>query len=130
LLNCQHFAYGASAWEVLARPVSADPVDQISKGFQALGPRIAYPELASFAPSGTAAPRNDLDIAGADARSALDIVWMTDVQTMEIVIDHSGSMSLEDKLVNAQTAAKLLVDQAVLGQSRIGVTQFDDTVQS
>jgi subtilisin-like proprotein convertase family protein len=130
LLNCQHYAYQASAWEVLARAVSADPTDQISKGFQTLGPRIFYPELATVAPSGTATPRNDLDAAGSSARSALDIVWMGDGQTVEIVIDHSGSMGADNKLQNALTAAQLLVDQAVLGQTRIGVTQFDSAAQS
>jgi subtilisin-like proprotein convertase family protein len=130
LLNCQHFAYGASAWEVLARAVSGDPTDATSKGFQTLGPRIAYPELAIVAPSGTATPRIDLSLAGASPRSALDIVWMQGGQTMEIVIDHSGSMGVENKLANALTAARLLVDQAILGQSRIGVTQFDSTAQS
>jgi len=128
ILNKQHRAYGASAWQVLARPVSADPVDHVSKLFQTLGPRVAYPELALVAPAGTAVPR--IDLPATAARSALDIVWMRERQNLEIVIDRSGSMSAENRLAQAKTAAKLLLDQSVLGQTRIGVTAFDSAVTS
>ncbi|MCZ7619585.1 MAG: VWA domain-containing protein [Myxococcota bacterium] len=46
--------------------------------------------------------------------------------TFEIVIDKSGSMS-GDKIANARTAAKLLVDLAQEGATKIGVIAFDSS---
>lgn len=127
LTNWQHYAYGASAWEVLARPVSLDPADSSSRQWQVLGPRVYYAELAGAAPAGTGTPR--IDLPSGAARAALNILWMSDRQNVEIVIDRSGSM-YGTKLTQAKAAAKLLVDQATLGQARFGVTAFDNTIMN
>jgi len=127
LFNRQHRAFGASCWEVLARPVADDPTDQYSRSNQGLGPRIYYPELASAAPSGTNVPV--INLPSNDARSALNIIWMVDNLTMEIVIDNSGSMD-GTPVEQAKTAAQLLVDQVTLGSARVGVTVFNSTVTS
>jgi calcium-activated chloride channel regulator 3/4 len=122
--NKQHRTYGASAWEVLARPTSSDPTDSVSLGFRSLGTRNYYPELTAVAPTGT--PR--IDLPNSAARANLNITWMTDRVTTEIVIDKSGSMLDSNKIAQARTAAKLLVDAAELGKTRIGVTAFDNSV--
>lgn len=124
----QHRAYGASGWEVLARPTSSDPSDSASRTIRTLGQRNYYPELASVAPSGS--PRADLTLPGSTARSQLNIIWMTDRLTTEIVIDQSGSMADESKIASARSAAKFLVDVAELGKTRIGVTAFDSSVRN
>ena len=120
-LTKQHDAYGDGGWPVLSRATGDDPSDEDSKRFRTLGPRRYYPELASHAPAVGETPR--IDLPSATARSVLDIIWATDTQNIEIVIDRSGSMD-GTPMSQALTAAKLLVDRAVLGQTRIGVTAF------
>lgn len=121
--TAQHRVYGASAWPTLVRPVADDPRD----GQRSATPqRLLHSELAAVAPGAGSAPAINLP---GDARSDLKIVWVEDV-IYQIVIDHSGSMDSEDKLANAKTAAKLLVDLAELEASVIGVIQFDDSVST
>ena len=122
LHNRQHDVHGASAWETLARPTSQDirTAAQLS-----LGKRIHYPEVAAAAPAANTTPR--IDLPGA-ARSVLNIIWMNDQDVFEIVIDHSGSMSDQNKMEQAKAAAKLLINLLPLGKARVGVIVFDDTV--
>lgn len=123
--TCQFFAHGAGAWPTLARTPEEDPRDGTSMKFQTLGPRIYYPELALVAPTGTT--RRRLDLPSPMARASLEVLWMTSRTVLEIVLDRSGSMA-GPKLAKAKAAAKLLVDQAVLGETSIGLTVFDHTV--
>lgn len=122
LHNRQHDEHGASAWETLARPLSQDihTAAQLS-----LGKRIFYPEVAAAAPAANTTPR--IDLPGM-ARSVLNIIWMNDQDVFEIVIDHSGSMSDQNKMEQAKAAAKLLINLLPLGKARVGVVIFDDTV--
>jgi len=123
--TCQYFAYSDGAWPVLARTPDEDPRDGTSMKFQTLGPRIFYPELALVAPGGTT--RRRLDLPSPMARASLKIVWMASRTVLDIVLDRSGSMA-GPKLAKAKAAAKLLVDQAVVGETSIGLTVFDHTV--
>jgi len=120
--TAQHRVYDASCWETLARSPAFDPRDGQRLS---LPQRIHYPELASVAPRRGQAPRIDLP---GTARSHLEIVWVGGEVTYQIVLDHSGSMDLETRMVNAKTAAKMLVDLAPVGDTTIGVISFDDTV--
>lgn len=117
LFNRQHRIHGASAWETLVRSPSLDP------GGGSLGRRVRYLELGSVAPTGTNLPV--VNLPNSAARASLNIIW-ADKSLYEIVIDNSGSMS-GSPMTNALTAAKLLVDRAELGQSRIGVIKFNST---
>lgn len=117
--NLQHRRYGASGWEVLARKPSF--FDRLRALFFIEPLRVFYPTLAAVAPSGTNVPSFP-DLPG-DARSDLDIIWMKNDLTYEIVIDRSGSMS-GTKIENAKTAAKLLVDLAQEGTTTVGVIAF------
>ena len=121
--TAQHRVYGASGWETLARPLNQDPRDGQR---MALPQRIHYPELAGVAPGAGQAPA--IDLPNAAARADLRIVWASNAVTYQIVIDKSGSMSIENKLENAKTAAKLLVDLAEVNRATVGVIAFDDTV--
>ncbi|HMJ06449.1 MAG TPA: VWA domain-containing protein, partial [Chthoniobacterales bacterium] len=119
----QHDQHGASDWETLARM----PANDIKTAAQlGLGQRIFYPEVAAAAPAAGATPRIDLP---GTARSALNIVWMKDEDVYQIIIDHSGSMSDENKMEQAKAAAQLLINLLPLGKSRVGVSQFDTTVE-
>jgi subtilisin-like proprotein convertase family protein len=122
LHNRQHDEHGASAWETLARPTSQDikTAAQLS-----LGKRIYYPEVAAGAPAANTTPL--IELPGL-ARAALNIIWMSDQDVFEIIIDHSGSMSDENKMEQAKTAAKLLINLLPLGKSRVGVIEFSDSV--
>jgi subtilisin-like proprotein convertase family protein/uncharacterized protein YegL len=122
LQNRQHDEHGASAWETLARPTSQDirTAAQLN-----LGKRIYYPEVASAAPAPNATPRIDLP---GNARALLNIIWMSDQDVFELVIDHSGSMGDQNKMEQAKAAAKLLINLLPLGKARVGVIEFDDTV--
>ena len=120
--TAQHRVYGTSGWETLARPVAKDPRDGKRK---ALPARIHYPELASVAPGAKKDPAIDLP---GTARSDLKIVWISGDVTCQIVLDHSGSMDSENKMTNAKTAAKLLVDLAEIDRATIGIIKFDDDV--
>ena len=123
----QHRGYGASCWEVLSRPASDDPVDSASMQARSqLGRRNFYPELAAAAPTGV--PR--IDLPSSAARANLNIIWMAEPLTIEIVIDRSGSMSDSGKMAAARAAAALLVDAAELGKTRLGVTAFDTSVSN
>ena len=123
LHNIQHSEHGASAWQTLARTPNHD----IKTATQLpLGKRIFYPEVAAAAPATSATPR--IDLPGA-ARMDLNIIWMSDENVFEIVIDHSDSMRNQSKLEQAKAAARLFIDLVPLGTTRVGVIQFDDTVQ-
>lgn len=123
--TCQYFAYGEGAWPVLSRPTDDDPSDGTSTAFRSLGPRVFYPELAFVAPTGEV--RRRLDLPSPMARKDLSVIWMASRTVLEIVLDRSGSMA-GPKLAQAKAAAMLLVDQAVLGETSIGLTVFDHTV--
>lgn len=121
--TAQHRMREASCWETLARPTSQDP----RTGFLWSRPdRTHFPELASVAPAAGSEPSWP-DLPGT-ARSDLDIIWMADELVYQIVIDRSGSMC-GNKMENAKTASKLLIDLAEEGSSKIGVIQFDDVVE-
>ena len=122
-VTAQSRCYGASAWETLARAVSADPQVGPQAG---LTPRIHHPELAAVAPAaGTDAA---IDLPNSAARSALNVVWGSCSIAYQIVIDKSGSMDDPKKLPNVKKAAKLLVDLAPVKYSTIGVIAYNDTV--
>jgi hypothetical protein len=65
--TAQYRVYGASGWDTLARPLSADPIG---------GSRQAYRDLQNVAPSIGQDAR--IELPGA-ARSALQIVWKTPI---------------------------------------------------
>lgn len=118
----QHRRYKASCWEVLAQKPSL--LDRLRPLLGGEPLRVFYPTLEAVAPVGMALPQFP-DIPGS-ARSDLDIIWMKDTLTYEIVIDRSGSMS-GTKIENAKTAAKLLIDLASVGSTKIGIIAFDST---
>lgn len=117
LLNRQHRIHGASAWETLVRPPSNDP----RRG--PLGRRVLYSELAAVAPTGSGTPV--INLPDTAARSELNIIW-AEKMLFEVAIDNSASMS-GAPLANAKAAARLLVDRAELGQSRMGIIKFNTT---
>ncbi len=121
--TAQHRVYGASGWETLARSVADDPRDGDLK---ALPKRIYYPELAGVAPGADDDPTIDLP---GTARSNLEIVWISKSIHYQVVLDHSGSMNEDGKMVNAKTATQMLVDLAPVGRAKIGVIMFDDRVE-
>ena len=122
-VTAQSRVYGASAWDTLARAVSADPRD----GQRATLPvRIHHPELAAVAPAAGADAA--IDLPNTAARSALNVVWGSCSIAYQIVIDKSGSMNIPSKMPNVKKAAKMLVDLAPVGYSTIGVIAYDDTV--
>lgn len=111
-----------SGWETLVRDVSEDPRDGERR---ALAERIRYDDLDAVAPD--ADEDAAIDLPGT-ARSDLNIVWISEDVTFQIVIDHSGSMNSENKMENAKAAAKLLVDLAAAEHATIGVIKFDHRV--
>ena len=121
--TAHHRSYGESCWETLARG------NTLLEKLWALLPgrllRPVYPELATVAPAAGALPSFP-NLPGS-ARSELNIIWMKDDLTYEIVIDRSGSMSSANKMENAKTAAKLLVDLAEEGKTSIGVIAFNSS---
>lgn len=154
----------ASAWDVLSRPHSADPADCNWRGcsqrrFQRsqprtgiwLGPRVHYPELASFAPTfgdpppilmgefGTIQDRMQYflgadgfplqPIPDNDPRSLLRVIWMGSGIDLVISIDKSGSMS-STMMAQAREAAKGLVDQLEVGSGRVAITAFNESVST
>ena len=121
--NAQFRVYNAACWQTLIRPTKDDPRDGARKSLAA---RTYYPELAAAAPTGNS---HLINLPNTDATNALNIVWMSTNLVMEIVLDRSGSMSSSSKMQNAITAARLLVDQAEIGSTSIGVVIFDDVVE-
>ena len=119
LKTAQHRQYSESCWETLSRDNSI--TESLSYALTGRAPRVIYPELANVAPNGTDSPSVP-DLPGS-ARSDLDIIWMANATVSEIVIDGSGSMGSNNKISNARTAAKLLVDLSEIG-SFIGVFRF------
>jgi calcium-activated chloride channel regulator 4 len=117
-----HRYYKASGWEVLAKKPSL--LERLRGLFSSDPVRVFYPTLQAVAPAGTATPHFP-DLPGS-ARGDLDILWMKNDLSYEIVIDRSGSMT-GTKIENAKTAAKLLVDLAPEGTSTIGVIAFDSS---
>ncbi|MCX8052259.1 MAG: VWA domain-containing protein [Armatimonadetes bacterium] len=132
--NAQFRVYKAACWQTLARNSTDDPKD----GFRnSLPSRPYYSELSNVAPvakSGASVP-SSIELPSTEARSDLEIIWMDNTIVYQIVIDRSGSMDEDDKMENAKTAAKLLVDAAPLPDkptdpaiAKIGVIDFDDSV--
>lgn len=121
--TAQSRVYGASGWETLARPLADDPRDGPR---EALPERIFYAELAGVAPGEGEDPA--IDLPDPAARESLEIIWATGGVAFQIVIDRSGSMGSENKIDNAKTAAKLLVDLAEIDSSTIGVISFSSGV--
>ena len=121
--TAQSRVYGASGWETLARPLADDPRDGKRRG-QAI--RIFYPELGAVAPAAEEPPA--IDLPDAAARASLNIIWARDELTFQLVLDRSGSMLSQNKMENAKTAAKLLVDLAEIDNATIGVISFSSTV--
>ena len=119
LKTAQHRQYSESCWETLSRDNTI--IESLSYALTGRAPRVIYPELANVAPNGTNTPSVP-DLPGS-ARSDLDIIWMANATVSEIVIDSSGSMGSDNKMSNARTAAKLLVDLSEIG-SFIGVFRF------
>ncbi|MGD0650647.1 MAG: VWA domain-containing protein [Verrucomicrobiia bacterium] len=129
--TAQFRAYGASCWEVLARSTADDPRTGARVN---LPTRTYWPYLGTFAPGSNEWPSIELPAGIATATNALKIIWMSDDVAMQIVIDASGSMDSDNKLLYAENAAKTLVDIVPLPDSNspptvaIGVIAFDDTV--
>jgi len=113
----QHRIHGASCWETLVRLPSND------LRVTGLGRRRYFPELSAVAPTGTATPT--IQLPNAAARNQLNIMW-TDKVIFELVIDNSGSMA-GSPISNAKAAAKMLVDRATVGETKIGVVKFSST---
>jgi len=137
--NAQFRLYNASGWDTLARPASADPRDGDRTGYNV---RIAYPELAAYAPPPGQAPHIELPEGRASARSDLQIVWIDAAAqganknaphagnnrvATQILIGTSASMANRDKLDQIKSAAKASVAQANIGDA-IGVLTFDGVV--
>ena len=121
--TAQYRVYRAAGWPTLVRPVSDDPR---AGPRQSLAQRRAYSELSAVAPG--ANQQSAINLPG-DARSDLKIVWIDQI-AYQIVIDRSGSMDSDNKLNNAKTAAKLLVDLADPGiTTTVGIIAFDDIVE-
>jgi calcium-activated chloride channel regulator 4 len=119
--TAQHRMFDASCWETLVRPTSDDPR---SGSASTSPPRTQWTDLTGAAPVPPAHWKSDLP--SSNARSELEVIWMENEVTYEIVLDYSGSMCGE-KLDNVKTAAALLVDVAE-PNSAIGVIKFDDAV--
>ncbi len=126
----QHNAYDTGCWPVLARSAISDPVSTQLHDLLFGRRRAYYPELASVAPTTTNTPNINLPAQRATARANLNIIWETDNLAIEIVIDRSGSMGTDNKMENAKTAAKLLVEQAGTSNAIVGVIDFDDTIET
>ncbi|MGC8863134.1 MAG: vWA domain-containing protein, partial [Armatimonadota bacterium] len=133
-VNAQFRVYKAACWQTVARNNTDDPRDGDRTS---LAVRPYYPELAAVAPVAqpNASVSSSLELPTADARSDLNIIWMESNVVYQIVIDRSGSMYEDNKMENAKTAAKLLVDAAPLPAqptdpaiAKIGIIDFDDRV--
>ena len=110
--NAHKRVYGESIWTTLTRSSATDPkYDWLS--------RTHYADLVAPAGPAYTIINNDL----ADARSELDIRWLGN-QVAELMIDISGSMG-GSPIVNARTAANLLIDTLPEGKSAIGVGSFN-----
>jgi len=121
----QHREYKASDWEVLSRKPTFG--ERLDAAFSTKRLRVFYPELEDVAPSGANVPMFP-DLPGS-SRSDLEIIWMKENLVYEIVIDRSGSMG-GTKIANARTAAKLLVDLAQEGTTKIGVISFSSSLST
>jgi calcium-activated chloride channel regulator 3/4 len=115
--TAQHRMYGSSGWETLVRDPKNDPkyLWIISKQN-----RTYFPEFSSVA------PQNEpiIQLPNSSARSEFKVEWMTDKLTYVMVIDNSGSMD-GNKIANARTAAKYLIDVAEVNKTAIGVVAID-----
>jgi fibronectin type 3 domain-containing protein len=134
--TAQHRVYGTSAWETLARPLSADPRD----GQRSTVPvRLFHPELVSVAPTANLAPRIDLisQNTRTEARNALQFAWVGAsavgpnalVQTgsdfaRQFVVDLSANTSAS-QLASLKIALKTLVERADVGDV-IGLISYDE----
>lgn len=131
--TAHHDSYGAGIWQTLIREPSKDPKDTAAR--KALPARPYYSELKGKEPSGKGLPSielpsSDSSLPSGTARSDLKILWMNNKVSIDIVIDKSGSMGIGSKFLNAKAAAKVLVDLALNDSCSLGVTAFDDTVDT
>jgi calcium-activated chloride channel regulator 3/4 len=113
-----------SGWETLIRP----PNDRYFAESHTPGDwyfglkRELFPELASFMP-----PRGEGPVQKWYFGEP-NVIWMTDDNIFQIVIDRSGSMN-PTMMSNAKEAAKLLVDIAEFERFMIGVISFAGDVR-
>jgi fibronectin type 3 domain-containing protein len=136
--TAQHRVYGASAWETLARPLSADPRD----GQRSTVPqRLYHPELIAAAPLPNNTPNTELKnnpAARNNAREALQFAWVgaaavgpnilqqTDSDFVrQFVVDVSANTS-PSQLAAIQAVLKTQVERAAFGDV-ISLISYADT---
>ena len=118
--TAQYRMHKKSAWETL----SGDPVNDCKHLWLNNAPaRIQFLSLI--------APKNDpsIQLPTTNARSKLNVIWMTDKLVYQIVLDKSPSMDFLDndgtaRIVKAKAAAKQLVEAAEIGKTAIGIVAF------
>ena len=139
LNTAQGRVYGASAWQVMARPKSQDPQNSSA----ALRPY--WPELAAVAPASGQMPQIDLPGGRDAARAHLQIVWSpaagsaarvthgpnatlaaTNNVVREVIVDRSALMVDSGYLDEAKTALAAWFNQMPVGDT-VGLIAFDST---
>lgn len=134
LVSAQGRVFGASAWDTLARPKSADP----QTGLAALRPY--WPELAAAKPTANTMPQ--IDLPNPLARATLNIVWQpafsptavdspnaiqaVNSSVREIVIDRSALMADSGHLEEVKIAVAALINRTPIGDA-LGIIAFDGT---
>jgi Ca-activated chloride channel family protein len=103
----------------------------LEKGFRPANPNIplAYPIVPELGVDPNE-PRTILEVPTPEVISAIQDSWQVVKKQADIllVIDTSGSMSNENKLENAKTAALAFLDK-MASQNRIGLISFNDEVR-
>ena len=116
-------AYQTYGWEALVRSANNDP--------EALrGKRLYWPELASVAPAASDFAAVELPAQQADARGALNIVWVDSSQSATkqrmILVNTSSDMGENKKLDSAKAALKSYVDTSNTNDM-LGIITFDES---
>jgi calcium-activated chloride channel regulator 3/4 len=137
--TANHRVYLAGGWEVLSRNRNNDPATAASG---AHAQRIYYTTLAgAVPPRGTdddgdgdnemVEPTIEMPGDQADARSELEIIWMSEEIVYQLVLDKSNSMNAEGgvKIDNVIEAAKNWVDAVPAGETSIGLITFNENVE-